>query len=175
MSHIRSSALVLGAALLALAGCGGGGSKSTSTTSSPPPTQSVASTPQPQTNGAGTATPEIQTTTTAPPKTQTTTSPASNSGGQTPIYTQVLFTGSGGDITPATIRVPPYIAVRVELKSGDGASYGVSVNHHTLRVDSSTPAATVQLRGLRPGARYAVEVSGAPERLSIVANAEPGP
>jgi hypothetical protein len=171
--RIRSSGVVIGAALLALAGCGGGSkSASTGTTAAatppPPSTNQLTQTVTPPTTPTQTAT--------TPPKTQTTTSPASNSGGgQTPIYTQVLFTGSGGDITPATVRVPPYIAVRVELKSGDGGSYGVTVNHHTLRVDSSTETATVQLSGLRPGARYAVEVSGAPERLSVVANAEPGP
>ena len=117
-------------------------------------------------------------TTPATTPSQTSTSPESQPGGagdETPIATQALFTGNGGDITPATIRVPPFIAVKVVLHSADGASYGIDVNHHALSVSGSNPTASVKLSGLRAGKRYSVEVAGAPETLSIVANAEPGP
>ena len=122
-------------------------------------------------------------TSTTPPATPTTpgttgTSPEDQPGGagdETPIATQALFTGKDGDITPATIRVPPFISVRVVLHSADGGSYAIEVAHHELKVDSGQPTAGVRLSGLRAGRRYTVDVSGAPETLAIVANAEPGP
>ena len=161
-------ALAIG--LLALVGCGGGGSTQTDVAVNSTPT-----TPPPPT-----ATTPIETAT-APVATQptpTSTSPESQPGGagdETPISTQALFTGKGGDITPATIRVPPFISVKVVLHSADGASYAIEVAHHELMVDSGHPTATVPLSGLRAGKRYTVDVSGAPETLAIVANAEPGP
>jgi hypothetical protein len=135
----------------------------------------VSTTPTTPPPATVTATNPIATATTP---TQTSTSPEQQPGGagdETPISTQALFTGKGGDITPATIRVPPFIAVKVVLHSADGASYGIEVAHHELNVDGSHPTATVQLSGLRAGKRYTVAVNGAPETLAIVANAEPGP
>jgi hypothetical protein len=168
--RIRFRAALICLALVALAGCGGGGGKTTASSSTP-----AASAPPTQTGGLGTSEPEIETQT-AP--TQTSTSPEDQPGGagdETPIATQALFTGKGGDITPATIRVPPFIAVKVVLHSADGGMYGIEVEHHELNVDGRNPTASVKLSGLRAGKRYTVDVSGAPEALSIVANAEPGP
>ncbi|HEY2603779.1 MAG TPA: hypothetical protein VGI67_19625 [Thermoleophilaceae bacterium] len=172
MRRIRFRSVLIGAALLALAGCGSGGGGNSQTTG--------VSTP-----GAGvTATTPIETapTTVAPPTTstpgQTGTSPEDQPGGagdEVPISTQALFTGKGGDISPATVQVPPFIAVNVILHSADGASYAIEVAHHELKVDSSKPTTSVKLSGLRAGKRYQVDVTGAPETLSIVANAEPGP
>jgi hypothetical protein len=173
--RIRFKSVLIGAALLALAGCGSGGGNSASNAgeaSSPPPTQSVAAT-VPTTTPTVTAAPP---TNTAPAPTST--SPEDKPGGagdETPIGTQALFEGKDGTIKPDTIRVPPFIAVNVVLHSADGGSYGIEVAHHQLSVDASHPRATVQLSGLRAGKRYTVDVAGAPETLAIVANAEPGP
>jgi hypothetical protein len=159
-------------ALVALAGCGGGGGGGTTTPSSSTPAAAI---PKPKTTGLGTSEPEIKTQT-AP--TQSSTSPENQQGGagdETPIATQAEFTGNGGDIAPPTIRVPPFIAVKVVLHSADGGTYGIEVAHHELSVDSAAPTATVTLSGLRAGKRYTVDVTGAPETLAIVANAEPGP
>jgi hypothetical protein len=165
---------VTGAALLALAGCGSGsGGGSTTTGATVAPTREVASTP----TAAATATAPVATATTPAP-TQTATSPESQPGGagdETPISTQALFTGDGGDITPATVNVPPFIAVNVILHSKDGGSYGIEVARHALNVDGTRRTASVQLEGLRAGKRYTVDVTGAPETLAIVAKAEPGP
>jgi hypothetical protein len=156
-------------ALLALTGCGGG----TSSTGSVEPTKTLSATVT--LSGQTTLT---QTGTSKPAPTQTSTSPEDQPGGagdETPISTQALFTGKGGDIAPATVRVPPFIAVKVVLRSADGGSYAIEVARHELKVDGSNTSASVQLSGLRAGKRYKVEVSGAPETLAIVANAEPGP
>ena len=122
--------------------------------------------------------PTTETVTTPTTPTQSSTSPEQQQGGtgdEQPIATQAEFTGKGGDITPKTVRVPPFIAVKLVLHSADGGSYAIEVAHHELKVDGSDPTASIELSGLRPGKRYAVDVSGAPERLAIVANAEPGP
>jgi hypothetical protein len=166
--RIRFSAGLI--ALVLLAGCGGG-SGSKTTASAPPASTPAVPTQEQNPNDLGQSTAEIQTT-------PTTTSPKQQQGGtgdEQPISTQAEFTGKDGDITPVTIRVPPFIAVKVVLHSADGGNYGIEVAHHTLSVDGSNPTATVQLSGLRAGKRYAVDVTGAPERLAIVANAEPGP
>jgi hypothetical protein len=164
---IRSRALLVGATLLGLAGCGSGSGGNTTAT---PPSGPAAATP------SVTATvPAATTTTPAPAPTQTSTSPEQQPGGagdETPISTQVLFTGEGGDITPATVHVPPFIAVNVILHSKDGGSYGIEIAHHALDVDGTKRTASVQLEGLRRGHRYQVQVTGAPETLAI---AEPGP
>jgi hypothetical protein len=162
----------MGAALLALAGCGGGGGSSqTASVSAPPPSVAATVPTTPTTTPTTTA---LQPTTPS----QTSTSPEQQPGGagdETPISTQALFTGKGGDITPATVRVPPFIAVTVVLHSADGGSYAIEVAKHELKVGSGHPTATLQLSGLRAGKRYTLDVSGAPETLAIVANAEPGP
>jgi hypothetical protein len=159
---------LIGAALVALAGCGGGGGNTATTSPS-------ASAP-----AAAVTTPTAPTRTTPTPSNPapTSTSPEQQPGGagdETPIATQAEFKGKGGDIAPATIRVPPFIAVKVVLHSADGGSYGIQVAHHDLSVDSANPTTGVRLSGLRAGDRYTVQVTGAPETLAIVANAEPGP
>jgi hypothetical protein len=167
--RIRFRAALLGIGLVALAGCGGGGGGTTAA-SAPAPPSAPAAQPSELT--------QTVETTTAPAPTQTSTSPEDQPGGagdETPIATQALFTGKGGDITPATVRVPPFIAVKVVLRSADGGDYKIEVASHELEVEAEHPKASVTLSGLRAGKRYAVEVVGAPERLSIVANAEPGP
>jgi hypothetical protein len=158
---IRSRSLLIGVALLALAGCGGGGSSQTTAaagTSPPPPSYQL--------------TQKIETITTPTTPAPTSTSPEDKPGGagdEVPISTQA------GDITPATVRVPPFIAVKVILHSADGGSYAITVKGHELKADSAHPTASVTLSGLRAGKRYTADVSGAPETLAIVANAEPGP
>jgi hypothetical protein len=162
--------LIAAGAALALAGCGGGGGGSSQT--------SAAATAPPPTASNPTLTAPIQTATAPITTPQSPSSPETAPGGagdENPISTQALFTGKGGDIAPATVRVPPFIAVKVILHSADGGSYAIEVAKHELKVDGSNPTASVTLSGLRAGKRYSVDVSGAPETLSIVANAEPGP
>ena len=155
------------AALVALAGCGGGGGGEKTTT---------AAQPAPSTTTSSTST-ESGSATLPPPTTTTTTSRSTSaeeqSGDETPIATQALFTGRGGRITPSRIQVPPFIAVTVVLRSGDGKTYSIQVNGHGLATNGK---AQQKLPGLRAGGRYVVKnLSGTPATLIIEATAEPGP
>jgi hypothetical protein len=63
--------------------------------------------------------------------------------------------------------------VTVILQSADGKQYSIVVNGHGV---ATTGRARLKLPGLRAGATYVVtNQSGTPKRLTIVANAEPGP
>ncbi len=93
-------------------------------------------------------------------------------GDEIPASTQALFTGRAGKITPRIVRVPPFIAVRVELRSEDGAMYELRGGGERLRA-ASRPAEPVVFDGLRPGRRLSLKGTGG--RVIIEASAEPGP
>jgi hypothetical protein len=93
-------------------------------------------------------------------------------GDEVPASSQALFTGRAGRITPRTVRVPAYIAVRVELRSGDGARYVLRGGGRKLRA-SRRPARPVTFDGLRTGKRLVLQGTGG--RVVIEASAEPGP
>jgi hypothetical protein len=154
--------------LVALAGCGGGGGGGNKTT--------TAAQPVPSTTTSSTAAQSGSTTLSASTVTTTSTSKSTaeqQSGDETPISTQALFTGRGGRITPGRIRVPPFIAVTVVLQSADGRTYAIEVNGHGMATNGR---ARLKLSGLRAGDRYVVtNKSGTPARLIIEASAEPGP
>ena len=76
-----------------------------------------------------------------------------------------MFTGRGGKITPRVVRVPPYLAIRAELRSADGRQYTIRFGGRELRNGK-----TLELDGLRPGQK--LEGSGG---VTIEASAEPGP
>ncbi len=93
-------------------------------------------------------------------------------GDEIPASTQALFTGRAGGISPRTVRVPPFIAIRVELRSGDGASYELSGGGQTVRAAGGS-AEPVVFDGLRPGRRLSLTGTGG--SVVIEASAEPGP
>jgi hypothetical protein len=113
----------------------------------------------------------------------TTTSSSSNSasseqqsGDELPISTQALITGRGGTLSPARIRVPPFIAVTLVLHAADSRPYSIVVGGRTLSVGGARSQASVKLPGLKPQGRYVATVkTGSPSHLVIVASAEPGP
>jgi hypothetical protein len=74
------------------------------------------------------------------------------------------------------VQVPPFIAVRVELRSVDGRAYALQIGGRTLRAGGELSSASVLLPGLRPGAVLrGVPVGGAGTPVRIEATAEPGP
>jgi hypothetical protein len=105
-------------------------------------------------------------------------SPESGTGGagdEEPARTLALFTGENGRITPRVIRVPAFISIRVELRSGDGADYGLTFEGETIRVSGGLASVSTTIDGLRPGRKLVGTPSGASGKVRIEATAEPGP
>ncbi|HEX2160432.1 MAG TPA: hypothetical protein VHF88_01250 [Thermoleophilaceae bacterium] len=104
------------------------------------------------------------------------TSPEEQEGGagdEIPASSQASITGSGGKLSPSTVRVPPFIAIRVELRSADGVQYELSGGGKTVQAGGEIETAGTTFDGLRPGERLVL--SGPQGRVTVVANAEPGP
>jgi hypothetical protein len=96
-------------------------------------------------------------------------------GDEEPAQTLAMFTGLGGRITPPVVRVPAYISVRVELHSGDGKAYALTIGGETIEVGGGLGSASTTIDGLRPGARLIGKPKGASNDVRIEATAEPGP
>jgi hypothetical protein len=133
----------------------------------------------------GTQTPPVtapERTDTAPERERTSTggetgrtSPEDRPGGagdEEAARSQALFTGRGGKIRPPRVQVPPFIAIRVELRSADGRPYGLRFGKRVVVVGGTRRSASLTLDGMRPGRR--LEGSGT-ARVVIEASAEPGP
>ena len=104
------------------------------------------------------------------------TSPEEQEGGagdEVPASSQALITGDGGDLSPRTVRVPPFIAIRVQLRSADGVEYELSGGGKTVAAGGEIETAGTLFDGLRPGKRLVL--SGPQGKVTVVANAEPGP
>jgi len=161
--------------LLAVAGCGGDdeqspatGAQTTATAEITPPTETDLH-PRTETlpnDGDGNA----DSVETSEPETQT-----GGAGDEVPAQTLALFTGKGGAVTPRTVRVPAYISIRVELRSGDGAEYSLSFGDKTLTVPSALHSVSTRFAGLKPGAKLVGTVGGGAGNVVISATAEPGP
>lgn len=151
-----------------LAGCGGDdeGSKATKT--------ATAEQTATQTATTETATAPTETTETG----NTSTSPEDQPGGQgdeEPARSQALFTGRGGRVRPTVVRVPAYIAIRVVLRSGDGAAYALRFKGHVIQVNGSKRSVTADFAGLRPGKVLAGSGVNGSNAVRVEATAEPGP
>jgi hypothetical protein len=96
-------------------------------------------------------------------------------GDETPAETLALFTGENGKITPRVVRVPAFISVRVELRSGDGASYSLAFGDKKIQVPAELSSASTTIDGLRPGEKLVGTPTGASGTVTIEATAEPGP
>ena len=61
-------------------------------------------------------------------------SASGRAGDEEAAQTLALFTGRDGAITPRKVRVPAFISIRVELRSGDGADYALTFGDKTIKV-----------------------------------------
>jgi hypothetical protein len=96
-------------------------------------------------------------------------------GDEIPAQTLALFTARDGAITPSVVRVPAFISIRVELRSGDGASYSLTFGDKKIQVPGELSSASTTLDGLRPGEKLVGTPTGASGKVTIEATAEPGP
>jgi hypothetical protein len=95
-------------------------------------------------------------------------------GDEVPAETLALFTGRNGEIRPRTIRVPAFISIRVQLRSADGATYGLRFGGRVMAVGQELSSLGVRFDGLRPGAKLVGKASTGGE-VTVEATAEPGP
>jgi hypothetical protein len=155
------------AVAVAAAGCGGDDEEKPASTGPPAPKQ------QPKTG----ATDTIPFAETAPKSKGT--SPEDQPGGagdEAPARAPAILTGKGGRIRPRVVRVPPFIAVRVELRSADGRPYALRFGRKALRVGPQVAAMSTTLGGLHQGeAVTGRPIGGQGTAVRIVASAEPGP
>ena len=66
-----------------------------------------------------------------------------------PRSSQALFTGNGGKLSPGTVRVPPFIAIRVQLRSADGVSTRLTGGGKTIKAGGEIESAGTTFDGLR--------------------------
>jgi hypothetical protein len=157
------------AALFAASGCGG----DDETASTAPTTDTRTETAETSTE-ARTETEPVETETQA----ETATEPEAMPGGagdEEPARTLALFTGRGGRIAPRVVRVPAFIQVKVELRSGDGATYALRFGDTTITAGGALKSVSTTIDGLRPGEAIAGKANGRGTDVRISATAEPGP
>ncbi|HEX4806573.1 MAG TPA: hypothetical protein VFU94_11795 [Conexibacter sp.] len=152
-------------ATLVLSACGGGnvGSGTTAPTASAPDAKAPpADATQPGTGPVTTVMTQTAAPKTAPTPTRTQAPAPSAAGGAQPVRVPAAFVVMpGGRLTPATITVPPFLAVEVSLRSSDGKPHELTLRAPApaaLRVGAGGRA-SVRIPGLRAG-RYAVLLDG---------------
>jgi hypothetical protein len=94
-------------------------------------------------------------------------------GDEEPIRSQALFSGTAGRVLPSVVHVPPFIAIRVELRSLDARPYALRFGAKALRARAGR-GSELTLEGLRPR-RTVVGRSSSGGVVRIVADAQPGP
>jgi hypothetical protein len=167
------------AVALAASGCGGDDDSASTAPTAPTATVETGTTPV-VTTPTETETEEPHETT--PPETTpadtTGTSPEEAPGGagdEEPARTLALFTAKDGGIRPRIVRVPPFIAVQVQLRSADGATYGLKFGDVTIRAGGQLSSTSTTIDGLRPQEAIKGVPVGRGNAVTISATAEPGP
>jgi hypothetical protein len=187
--------IVLAACVIALSSCGGDDDDQAA--SRPDTTQATQEQQAPETETSTspeTETQETETETDGETETEgesgggtgteaqppTNTSPEKQPGGtgdEEPAHSLVRLTGRNASITPRLVRVPPFIVIRVELRSDDGLVYGLRCGNVGLQAGGQIGSSTKTLRALRPGRsiKCLPAAAGAGNRVLISATAQPGP
>jgi hypothetical protein len=169
------------AVAFAASGCGGDDDDSASTTPTAPTTTVETGTTPVVTTPTETETEEPHETTppeTTPATATTDTSPEDAPGGagdEEPARTLALFTAKDGRIRPRIVRVPPFIAVQVQLRSADGATYALRFGDVTIRAGGQLSSTSTTIDGLRPQEAIRGVPTGRGNAVTISATAEPGP
>jgi hypothetical protein len=96
-------------------------------------------------------------------------------GGEEPVRVPATFTLQGGRLSPATVTVPPLLAIAVSVRNLDARARMVTVRGERFYRIAVPPRgrAARTLPGQRAG-EYAVVVAGG-GRAKLVVGGEPGP
>jgi len=129
------------------------------TATAPSATAPPADAPAPRGQGRGRENPEAQ---------------PGGAGDEEAARAPAMFTGRAGRITPRVVRVPPFLAIAIELRSADGRDYALRFDGFTARADKRGQSAP-ERSGLRPGERLVGKPVGGGPSVVIEASAEPGP
>jgi hypothetical protein len=158
-----------------LAGCGGDDEPAATTDAATTPTET-----QPATETAQDTQTVTEPSTEPTTPTATGTSPEDVPGGAgdaEPARTLAQFTAKNGQIRPRVVRVPPFISIRVELRSQDGLGYALDFGGgKSLTTGPQVSSTSTEF----PGLRLDQELIGRPvgskgNVVRVVASAEPGP
>jgi hypothetical protein len=171
---VKLFAALVTALALVVSGCGGDEEEPASTGSTTVMTDTV---------GGDTETAARTETEQESPETETETAPAETgpedqpggAGDEEPARTLALFTAEDGRITPRAVRVPAFIAVQVQLRSGDGREYGLRFGDVTITAGGDLSSVSTTIDGLRPGEAIVGKPTGPGNQVRIEATAEPGP
>jgi hypothetical protein len=82
---------------------------------------------------------------------------------------------AGGQLSPASVSAPAFLALEISISSADSASHQVVLGTpapHTLTV-AAHGHASLRIPGLRAGT-YAINVDGKP-KAALIIGGEPGP
>jgi ABC-type transport system substrate-binding protein len=162
--------VVLALALLVLGGCGGDDEPTPPAAQEGTASEETTATSETETTAVD---PETETLPNDGDGTGTGESGQGGAGDEQAAETLALFTGEGGTIRPAVVRVPAFISVRVELRSADGGAYELTFGDKKIAVGDGLSSRSTTFEGLRPGAKLVG--TGAGGKVRIEATAEPGP
>jgi hypothetical protein len=166
--------LVLALALLVLGGCGGDDEPTPPATQEGTVSEETTATTKTKTETEATApNPETETLPNDGDGTGTGESGQGGAGDEQAAETLALLTGENGAITPAVVRVPAFISIRVELRSADGGAYELRFGDKRIEVGDGLSSRATTFEGLRPGAKLVGTGTGGEVRIE--ATAEPGP
>ena len=153
-----------------IAGCGGDDEDEPAQTATVP-TQTVrepVTTPPPETTPEEKKKPERD-----PDAEEITVPEEEQQGDEEAIRSEAVFTGANGKLTPRVVRVPPFIAIRVILRSPGDGSYTLTIDGKRLSIGAGRTTAQADLAGLLPQKAY---TGMSPQgNVRIAATAEPGP
>lgn len=162
--------LVFALALLVLGGCGGDDEPTPPATQEGTVSEETTATSETETTAPN---PETETLPNDGDGTGTGESGQGGAGDEQAAETLALLTGENGAITPAVVRVPAFISIRVELRSADGGTYELRFGDKTIEVGDGLSSRSTTFEGLRPGAKLVGTGTGG--KVRIEATAEPGP
>ena len=78
-------------------------------------------------------------------------------GDEVPASSQALVTGRGGKLSPGVVHVPPFFAIRLELRSADGVEYELEGGGRTVKAGGEIETASTTFEGLKAGERLVLQ------------------